>query len=63
MNEELKEFNIQLEELFTKRYIKLNKSLYVVPVLFIHKKDGMLKMCVDYKTLNKIIVKNRYPLL
>jgi hypothetical protein len=58
MNEELKELNIQLEELFAKEYIKPNKSPYGAPILFIHKKDGMLMMCVDYKALNKVTMKN-----
>jgi hypothetical protein len=62
-HEELKELKVQLEELLTKIYIKLNKSPYGAPVLFIHKKDGMLKMCVDYRALNKVIVENQYPLL
>jgi hypothetical protein len=57
-HEELKE----LKELFAKGYIKPSKSPYGVPVLFIHKKDGTLKMCVDYSTLNKVTMKNRYPL-
>jgi hypothetical protein len=47
MNEELKELNVQLEELFAKRYIKPNKSPYGAPVIFVHKKDGTLWMCVD----------------
>ncbi len=61
-HEELKELKVQLEELFEKGYIKLNKSPYGAFVLFVHKKDGTLKMCVDYRALNKVTVKNRYPL-
>jgi len=61
-HEELKEFQVQLEELLTKGYIKPSKSPYGAPVLFVHKKDGTLKMCVDYRALNKVTVKNRYPL-
>ncbi len=62
-HEELKELKVQLEELFTKGYIKPNKSPYGAFVLFVHQKDGMLRMCVDYRAFDKVIVKNRYPLL
>jgi hypothetical protein len=61
-HEKLKELKVQLKELLTKGYIKPNKSPYGAPVLFVHKKDGTLKMCVDYRALNKVTVKNRYPL-
>jgi hypothetical protein len=61
-HEELKEFKVQLEELLIKGYIKPSKSPYGAPVLFIHKKDGTLRICVDYRTLNKATVKNQYPL-
>jgi len=61
-HEELKELKVQLQELLTKRYIKPSKSPYGAPVLFVHKKDGTLRMCVDYRALNKATVKNRYPL-
>jgi len=44
-HEELKEFKVQLEELLAKGYIKLSKSPYGAPVLFVHKKDGTLRMC------------------
>jgi hypothetical protein len=57
-HEELKEFKVQLEKLFAKGYIKPSKSPYGPPVLFVHKKDGTLRMCVDYKALNKVTVKN-----
>jgi hypothetical protein len=62
-HKELKELKVQLEELPTKGYIKPSKSPYGALVFFVHKKDGTLRMCVDYKALNKATVKNRYPLL
>jgi hypothetical protein len=61
-HEELKELKVQLEELLMKGYIKPSKSPYGAPVLFVHKKDGTLRMCVDYTALNKATMKNRYPL-
>ncbi len=61
-HEKLKELKVQLEKLFAKGYIKPSKSPYGALILFIHKKDGMLKTCVDYKTLNKVTMKNQYPL-
>jgi hypothetical protein len=62
-HEELKKLKVQLEKLLVKGYIKPSKSLYGAPVLFVHKKDGMLRMFVDYRTFNKATVKNWYPLL
>jgi len=48
--------------LVPKGYIKPSKSPYLAPILFVHKKDGTLRMCVDYRAFNKATVKNRYPL-
>jgi hypothetical protein len=61
-HEELKELKVQFENLLAKGYIKPSKSPYGAPVFFAHKKDGTLRMCVDNRTLNKVTVKNRYPL-
>ncbi len=57
-HEELKELKVQLEELLAKGYIKPSKSRYGAPVLFVHKKDKTLRMCVDYRALNKVTMKN-----
>jgi hypothetical protein len=61
-HEELKELKVEFEDLLVKGYIKHNKSSYGAPVLFVHKKYGMLKICVHYRILNKVTMKNRYPL-
>jgi hypothetical protein len=57
-HEELKELKVQLDELFAKGYIKPNKSPYAAHVFFVHKKDELLKICVDYRAFNKVMVKN-----
>ena len=59
---ELEELKSQLDELLAEGYIRQSKSPYGAPVLFVDKKDGKLRLCVDYKALNKVTVKNSYPL-
>ena len=59
---ELLEMKKQLEELVKKGHIQPSVSPFGAPVLFIKKKDGSLRMCMDYRMLNKITVKNRYAL-
>ncbi|GJU11822.1 putative nucleotidyltransferase, ribonuclease H [Tanacetum coccineum] len=60
---ELQEFPTQLQELSDKGFIKPSSSPWGAPVLFVKKKDGSFRICIDYREPDKLIVKNRYPLL
>ncbi|GKA02001.1 putative reverse transcriptase domain-containing protein [Tanacetum coccineum] len=59
---EMQELSAQLQELSKKGFIRPSSSPWGAPVLFFKKKDGSLRMCNDYRELNKLTVKNRYPL-
>ncbi|GJW18600.1 hypothetical protein Tco_0026036 [Tanacetum coccineum] len=59
---ELEELSGQLKELQDKGFIRPSSSPWGAPVLFVKKKNGSFRMCIDYRELNKLIVKNRYPL-
>ncbi|KAL0298891.1 UNVERIFIED_CONTAM: Transposon Ty3-G Gag-Pol polyprotein [Sesamum radiatum] len=59
---ELKELKKQLEELLDKGFIRPSISLWGALVLFVKKKDGSMRLCVDYRQLNRITIKNKYPL-
>nr|GEW84022.1 reverse transcriptase domain-containing protein [Tanacetum cinerariifolium] len=59
---EMKELAKQLQELSDKGFIRPSSSPWGAPVLFVKKKDGSFHMCIDYRELNKLRIKNRYPL-
>ena len=59
---ELAELKTQLQELLDKGYIRPSSSPWGCPALFVKKKDGCLRLCVDYRPLNAVTIKNKYPL-
>ena len=59
---EMKEMMSQLQELLDKGFIRLSTSPWGAPVLFVKKKDGSFRMCIDYRELNKVTIKNKYLL-
>jgi hypothetical protein len=59
---ELVELKKQIDELLEKGYIIPSTSPWAAPVLFVEKKDGMKRMCIGYRALNEVTVKNKYPL-
>ena len=59
---ELKELKVQLQELMDKGFIRPSFSPYGAPVFFVKKKDGSLRLCIDNRELNKVTIRNKYPL-
>lgn len=58
---EFAELKIQLQELLDKGFIRPSISPWGAPVLFVKKKDGTFRLCIDYRQLNKVTIKNKYP--
>ena len=59
---ELKELKAQLQELVDGGFIRPSTSPWGAPVLFVKKKDGTWRLCIDYRQLNKVTIRNKYPL-
>ena len=57
---ELKELKEQLQDLLSKGFIRPSVSPWGAPVLFVKKKDGSMRMCIDYRQLNKVTIRNKY---
>jgi hypothetical protein len=61
-SEELDELKKQLKKLLEQGFVRLSASPWCSPILFVEKKDGTKRMCIDYRTLNSMTIKNKYPL-
>ena len=59
---DLKELKEQLKNLLDKGFIRLRISPWGAPVLFVKKKEGSLRMCIEYRMLNKVTIWNKYPI-
>ena len=59
---ELRELKAQLEELLSKGFIRSSISPWGAPVLFVKKKDGSLRLCINYRKMNRVTIRNQYPL-
>ena len=59
---EMDELKKQINDLEKKGFIRPSVSPWVAPVLFVKKKDGSMRMCIDYRDLNNMTIKNKYPL-
>ena len=59
---ELAKLKIQLQELLDKGYVRPSSSPWGCPAIFVKKKDKTLRLCVDYRPLNEVTIKNKYPL-
>jgi hypothetical protein len=59
---ELRELKEQLQDLMQKGSIRPSASPWGAPVLFVKKKDGSMRLCIDYRQLNRAIIRNKYPL-
>ena len=60
---ELHELRVQLQEILDKGFIRPSTSPWGAPILFANKKDKTLQLCIDYRQLNMVTIKNLYPLL
>ena len=59
---ELKELKVQMEELVNKGFVRPSTSPWGAPILFVKKNDGSMRLCIDYRNLNKVTIRNQYPL-
>jgi hypothetical protein len=59
---DLAELKKQIDELLSKGYIRPSSSPWGSPILFVDKKEGSIRMCIDYRHLNDVTINNKYPL-